>query len=255
MCGDTLTKIGDCSLALACTFDGVHPARHWLAVEVFELVQLAMEDGLDSAVQNMRELVEKIVFSERISSEDVRDWLTACREYNQNEDNKKTLELYQRCESIILNNPHSKDMGYGDGYCINGNMYLDTKKTLRHFMWYRDEPRYKTKDYSEFLALVQTASEHSDFAVTEQIARMLWFNELSVYAVVPDGGFILYVDGLPNLDYSRVGEGMPIKCLEYLLRNKLLEHRDEAIPCLRHDTYQVNKGGRCPLSTCPIWRR
>lgn len=56
-------------------------------------------------------------------------------------------------------------------------------------------------------------------------------------------------NGMPELTSSRIGQGIPVSCLEQLLKNGLLQREPGHIKCVRHRKKQLE--GHCALD-CPF---
>ena len=104
------------------------------------------------------------------------------------------------------------------------------------------------------IRIIERTFGHSKYPFDEKLCRLQFYNEFSVLSMNPDGTYQFPLmgekDGLPQLENSRIGRGIPVSCLEQLLRTGLLEKDSGSIQCFHQRQQECSDG--CTLENCPF---
>ena len=106
--------------------------------------------------------------------------------------------------------------------------------------------------------LIESCSKKSDLSLYEQLARLQYYNELSVFPISPSEQekFPVFNEkGWPSFENTRLGQGIPIECLTHLLKNGLLDKDSLPPACIRQrlGLYKHEcAGGTCTIENCPF---
>lgn len=122
--------------------------------------------------------------------------------------------------------------------------------------YYREEienmPRLETS------SLIESCSKKSDLSLREQLGRLQYYNEISVFPLSPSEQEkfpILNEKGWPSFDNTLLGKGIPVECLNRLLRYGLLDKEVLPTACIRQrlGLYEHECiGGTCTIENCPF---
>lgn len=86
--------------------------------------------------------------------------------------------------------------------------------------------------------IMEQEFERSEYPRTERFRRIQFYNEPSLISSCPNSSYSLpTMDnecGMPCLEYSQLGYGIPTACLEHLLRIGLLRWESHNVKCFRH---------------------
>lgn len=106
--------------------------------------------------------------------------------------------------------------------------------------------------------LMESCSKDSEFSLSEQLARLQYYNEFSVFPLSPseqDKFPVLNEKGWPSFENTRLGRGIPVECLTHLLNNGLLDKDSLPPACIRQrlGLYKHEcAGGTCTIENCPF---
>ena len=105
--------------------------------------------------------------------------------------------------------------------------------------------------------LIEHTSKESDFDLGEQLQRLQFYNEYSVFPLLPleqEAFPIIDSEGLPYLENTFLGTGIPVKCLRHMLKNGLLLQDNPPPPCIRRrlDMPNLSSDSKCPYKHCPF---
>lgn len=106
--------------------------------------------------------------------------------------------------------------------------------------------------------LIESCSKKSDLSLNEQLARLQYYNELSVFPISPSEQEkfpVLNEKGWPSFENTRLGQGIPVECLNRLLRYGLLDKDTLPAACIRQrlGLYKHKcAGGSCTIKDCPF---
>lgn len=143
--------------------------------------------------------------------------------------------------------------------------FIDDCMYIREDLWDRElnmrTPQYHNrmqseceskdgKEVAEFIEAFKAASAESPYKMKEQLARLQYLNEPSLWDRGSNDGMVLRNDGMPELENTALGKGIPIACLTYLLRNGLLQGNGQAPRCI---TDKLKQKQGCSLD-CPFLR-
>lgn len=105
--------------------------------------------------------------------------------------------------------------------------------------------------------LMESCSKESEFSLSEQLARLQYYNELSVFPISPSEQEkfpVLDEKGWPSFENTRLGQGIPIECLTHLLNNGLLDKDSLPPACIRQRLCVAKHeySGNCTIENCPF---
>lgn len=111
--------------------------------------------------------------------------------------------------------------------------------------------------YRDVCKLIESCSKDSEFSLSEQLARLQYYNELSVFPISPSEQEkfpVLNEKGWPSFENTRLGQGIPVECLTHLLNNGLLDKEGLPPACIRHrlGLAKHEYSGSCTIENCPF---
>lgn len=162
---------------------------------------------------------------------------------------KRTLRQLEELKEVIITaqeNPHK----WEERFVKKEQQLCDLE------IYFREDIENITRlDISE---LIESCSKGSEFSLSEQLARLQYYNELSVFPISPSEQEkfpVLDEKGWPSFENTRLGQGIPVECLTHLLKNGLLDKNARPAACIRQrlGLYKHEcTGGTCTIENCPF---
>ncbi len=242
-------------------FSKIAPIRRKIAAGLFEVMQTAQVECTNKITVRALYLPDEIRFWLRSTITD--DGINLWDLHSYLSDTKNFHAFYPRSgESVYLSRTRKKakevasfintilrdEMRTWDTESERENHNMRISR-LRDFVWSLQHgssyPRLPV------VKRLEQALQDSEYPITERFRRLQFYNEPSILS--EETGYqtprMREDNGMPELTSSRIGQGIPVSCLEHLLNNGLLQREPGHIKCVHHRKKQLD--GHCTLD-CPF---
>ena len=205
------------------------------------------QSGYKGFYLNMISFARDAFYSRSVNLE-VFDW--SLREYSERVPStyKRTLKQLKALRATIRKaqaNPHRWE-----------DRFNEDEPHIYEWKPYRPED-IENMPRLEISKLMEACSKESEFSLSEQLARIQYYNELSVFPLSSEAQKdfpVLNEKGWPSYENTMLGKGIPVKCLTHMLRNGLLDKDAPAPSCIRQRLGLIEHeySGNCTIENCPF---
>ena len=242
-------------------FSSIAPMRRRIAAGLFEVMQTAQVECTNKITVRALYLPDEIkiwlrstITDDGINLWDLHSYLSDAKTFHAfyprfgkavylSRTRKKAKEVANFINTILRDEMKAWE---AESEKENRNMRI---KRLRDFVWsIQHGPRTPRLPV---VKLLEQALQDSEYPITERFRRLQFYNEPSLLS--EETGYqtphMSEDNGMPELTSSQIGRGLPVSCLEQLLKNGLLQREPGHIKCVHHRKKQSE--GCCTLD-CPF---
>lgn len=265
---EIIAKASRRRLASLYAFSAVPPLRRQVASGLFEVMQAAqvesrlkiLDDGAPQLPTLAADWLRRIITGERVELRQLHDFLsgkenfrtvnTAHSRFGGKTYLYRTLKKAEETAAFVRQIMEDMpELWRSENETVNNNILIgglwELERSLQEGAG--DQSRLPVTEAME------RASAASPYSLSEQLKRLQFYNELALLPNQHNAKYAFPVmdeeDGMPWLEYSLLGRGVPVACLEHLLHTGLLQREPGGTKCFR----QRQKGtqGCCTLK-CPF---
>lgn len=251
-----IVKRSERSSTALIAFSTLEPARRNVAAGLFEVIQAVQVETKNNSpkIDLVAELHHRL---KTVTEEDTID-LNELLSFLCNKDNFRATDYMNHARYLYRSWDKATEVAYRflllpKDWVVESDSDPDNTREIR-LRKYKKSIR-STESVSHRLPVleaIEKASLSSKYTISEQLARLQFFNEPSLYFDIRSTYDIPIEyddDEMPWIHYTQTGKGIPVTCLEHLISTGLLDKGPKQLKCISHR--KTDAADCCTLS-CPF---